>query len=548
MKHFITGILLVVAGCGGGSGGSSVQTSASSQPATNNVVIEGKVIDGYVAGATVFIDMNWSLAYEHGEPKTITDANGNYSFKKIDLVNFPCSESRAIVVDVPAGAIDTTRGIVPAPYRMIYLPIWWLGGTVTNSKVANVTPFTSLFAAAVAEGKDITTGNNTIPVEQSCGEQADRISANVRTVVKDMAKIFTDAGVSLDSFYDDFIASNNNNARLKGEQIVDYLIKYKAVSDLLLTDLQMEYGTSSGTFYASYSFNVDSIRTIFNSDPPSVSFDLYSTASIQPPSGPSFDFKIYLKGLRLRKDGAIITSSCQNADPYTCPTISITNAQTLTKAALEVDRRIVKKQGDSFVFNKNPGSNSIVCEKQVAYNKSPRPTITTTPSVTDMNYQYKLPIDNKQALFDCTANDEGIRLSKRVEYTPRANGYYYSVFTFNAPTISNTIKDNFPYAVSHFNKDIRTSVLDPIQIENELNSLPTNPSALTTIANKYTDGYWFFETGSNTERSILTYVPSDDSYTCVVFSNSTNSKLRELIRIKDWQQALNMCYPDLSMF
>lgn len=553
MRYSIVGLLLVIAGCGGGGGGSSVQTSTSSQPASTTL-IEGRVIDGYVSGATVFIDMNWSLAYEQGEPRTTTDSNGKYSFSQSDLAAFPCyqipNDSRAIIVDVPAGAVDTIRGVVPAPYRMVYLPVKWLGGTsAAKNGVANVTPFTSLFAAAIAQGRNATTGASDaiIPVAESCGQQATQIAANVKTTVSDMGKVFLDAGVSLDSFYDDFIASGNTATRLKGEQIVDYLIRYKSISDLLLTNLQLEYGTSPGTFYGTYSFNSNSIRAIFTGDPQTVGFDLYSVAAVTPSSGQPFKFNIHLKGLRLRKDGVVITSSCQNSDPYSCPTISGTDAQALTKAATESIRTVTKLQGDQYVFSKNIRGNVFECEKNLKYRLVSNPTITSSATVTELEFEYKLPIDNKQSLYDCSVDEQGVRIAKRVEYTPRANGNNYSMFVYDVTSLDSTVTNNFPYAVSHFSQNIQTSTLDQTRIQAELNKLPTSPALLTDIAAKY-PGRWYFETGSNTEWSILAYNLETDSFTCIVFSRSTNSILRQVEKTKNWQSALSMCYPDLSMF
>jgi hypothetical protein len=56
----------ILAGCGGGG----------STPATS---ISGKVADGYLAGATVFMDKNNNYQLDAGEPSTTTDANGNYA-------------------------------------------------------------------------------------------------------------------------------------------------------------------------------------------------------------------------------------------------------------------------------------------------------------------------------------------------------------------------------------------------------------------------------------------------------------------------------------
>lgn len=554
MKYLIFAFVLVIAGCGGGGGGSGVQPATSSQPATQTVAIQGKVIDGYVAGATVFVDMNWSLAWEQGEPKTTTDANGNYQFTLNDFASFPCYQSpadpRAIIVDVPAGAVDTTRGVVPAPYRMVYLPVKWLGGTSTKA-VANVTPFTSLFASAIAEGRSQTTGaeNGIIPVSESCGTLSNSIAANVKNVVGNMGKVFTDAGISLDSFYDDFIASNNNAARLKGEQIVDYLIKYKAVSDFLITDLQLEYNVPPGTFYGTNSFNSSAIKAILEGDPSVVSFDIYTRATITPPStGKALNFIIRLDGLKLRKDGMIISASCQSSDPYSCSTISGTSSQALTKAAINSFKTLVKQQGDRFVFYKVPRSNNTFeCEASYRYEyRVSNPPITNTPTVTELQYFYRPTIASRQSLYDCSLGVEGVRVSKRVQFTPLSNGYYYSQFFHNTETLSQSISNNFPYAVAHFNHDIQTSSLNELQIQDELNAMPYAPKSLNDVLNKFTDGDWYFETGSATEVSFFSYNVASNLFRCVVMSKPDLVKIRESGQSSDPTTALAMCYPHLT--
>jgi len=72
-KVFTAGIILIaatIAGCGGGSG--------SSGPATTTTV-SGKVADGYLIGAEVFLDKNGNYQWDGVEPRTTTDANGAYS-------------------------------------------------------------------------------------------------------------------------------------------------------------------------------------------------------------------------------------------------------------------------------------------------------------------------------------------------------------------------------------------------------------------------------------------------------------------------------------
>ena len=58
-----------IAGCGGGG-------STTAAPAT--LAITGKVADGYLANATVFLDKNGNYQLDPGEPFTTSDQNGAY--------------------------------------------------------------------------------------------------------------------------------------------------------------------------------------------------------------------------------------------------------------------------------------------------------------------------------------------------------------------------------------------------------------------------------------------------------------------------------------
>ena len=62
----------IIAGCGGGGGSDSGVTATST-------TISGKVADGYLSGAEVFLDKNGNYQWDGGEAKAITDDNGAYS-------------------------------------------------------------------------------------------------------------------------------------------------------------------------------------------------------------------------------------------------------------------------------------------------------------------------------------------------------------------------------------------------------------------------------------------------------------------------------------
>ena len=78
---------LLLAGCGGGGGASN--ESPSPEPPTPEPpteILYTKVIDGYVSGANIFIDHNWNLIQDDGEPSAYEDSeNQRYYFYEEDF-------------------------------------------------------------------------------------------------------------------------------------------------------------------------------------------------------------------------------------------------------------------------------------------------------------------------------------------------------------------------------------------------------------------------------------------------------------------------------
>ena len=62
---------LVLVGCGGGGGGVS---------SPSGLALSGNMVDGYVQGATVTLDVNDNGICESTEPTTTTGPNGNFTF------------------------------------------------------------------------------------------------------------------------------------------------------------------------------------------------------------------------------------------------------------------------------------------------------------------------------------------------------------------------------------------------------------------------------------------------------------------------------------
>ena len=86
--------------CGGG--GSS---SSSSDSDSTTADVAGKVIDGYIEGATIFYDLNYNGELDDGEPSVVSGEGGIFSLTFEDETQKACAWNSPLVVDVPVGAV-----------------------------------------------------------------------------------------------------------------------------------------------------------------------------------------------------------------------------------------------------------------------------------------------------------------------------------------------------------------------------------------------------------------------------------------------------------
>jgi hypothetical protein len=126
LAFFLSAAFLV--GCGG---------TTSTSP-TSSMSLTGTTIDGYLQGATVFLDLNNDRLWTAGEPKTTTGEYGQYS---LDTTGVTSVSGRYVIV---TGGVDTDTGY-PFQGRLI--------ATVENASSGQVvTPLTTLAYAMVAQG------------------------------------------------------------------------------------------------------------------------------------------------------------------------------------------------------------------------------------------------------------------------------------------------------------------------------------------------------------------------------------------------------------
>jgi len=93
LSSITTAILL--SGCGQTSPVNSDDLNENSAPAKNSKIVSGKVIDGYIKDANVYLDMNGNGKFDTNEPYAVSDANGSYKL----VGNFDLNDSLTVIAE-----------------------------------------------------------------------------------------------------------------------------------------------------------------------------------------------------------------------------------------------------------------------------------------------------------------------------------------------------------------------------------------------------------------------------------------------------------------
>jgi hypothetical protein len=99
----------------------------------------GKVIDGYVNGATVWLDINGNQLKDADEPSAQSRAAGAYQLE-LSEAQRACLPYATLYVDVPVGAVDEDSGPVKEAYQMAMAPQF---KPVTAEQLLNISPLTT---------------------------------------------------------------------------------------------------------------------------------------------------------------------------------------------------------------------------------------------------------------------------------------------------------------------------------------------------------------------------------------------------------------------
>ena len=227
--------ILLLSACGGGSSTTVEIPTVTSQgftatiAPTSQYILQTKVIDGYISGANVYIDFNWNLVQDEGEPSATEDlANEEYYFVEsqfilVDDYDLACANLRPRVAEVPVGATDSVRGTVENAYTMMYFPY------DNATERANITPFTTLFTQYIVDSL-----TNDIPIEDGCQSGADNIGSQVSSRISDVLfDLHQQYYINPIDFYEDFIASEDTEKQEIGEKIVDFLTTSSKIEDIV---------------------------------------------------------------------------------------------------------------------------------------------------------------------------------------------------------------------------------------------------------------------------------------------------------------------------
>jgi hypothetical protein len=216
--------LLTLSACGGGGGEDTpTQTTPITPPSTapTAYTVSGKVIDGYVVGATVYLDLNGNAALNTNEPSAVTTSGGDYLLTLNDEQK-KCQPYVAMVVDVPVGAVDEDLGTVESAYQMVMPPQF--GDTYTT---AVITPLTTALWEVYRE-QFIVQNDAIADPAQACANviaNLDRIDDFKRNMAQTIKDIVSNYNIPEATLFSDFIANGDTKTQGLAMLIVSGLKK-----------------------------------------------------------------------------------------------------------------------------------------------------------------------------------------------------------------------------------------------------------------------------------------------------------------------------------
>lgn len=342
----------------------------------------GEVIDGYISGAEIFIDQNFNFKKDDGEFTATTLSDGTFIIDVDDSLLYECLENRPIVANVPVGAIDSTLGVVEQAYQMVLPSI-----SDTGNETIVISPFTSLFAAAILSAKESI--DEELTLEEGCESAGDNLAAQISSKITDLkSSIENNFGITYDQLISDFIENPSDGVNELIAQNIAKLLPYLQIIDDQVSDSLST--TFEKDIRANVSLSEDALGIIFGGeDYEKLPLNFYSNYSTSPNSeGWYRSESLEASGAFISKDGILSRADCSESDTELCNITdlslkNIANASTLFNKAssfsknspidfdnlgisdgsLSVSSSISSAWRDGSEGWKNPGDRSRECQK-----------------------------------------------------------------------------------------------------------------------------------------------------------------------------------------
>ncbi|MCE9684854.1 hypothetical protein LZP73_01330 [Shewanella sp. AS16] len=197
--------------------------------------IGGKVIDGYVSGATVWLDINGNGVFDESEPKTISEAGGDYNLELSEELK-ECISYSNLYVDVPVGALDEDTGLVTEAYQMM-LPARL--SPLTDEAIFNISPLTTVLADVI---KADLAKENSNAVSCSALKENTELRNSIQSKLDEAIRnLVAHYNIAADTIFADFIHAEDDVTK----QLALNIVKGLKASYTFMTTAKAKYPDAS---------------------------------------------------------------------------------------------------------------------------------------------------------------------------------------------------------------------------------------------------------------------------------------------------------------
>lgn len=195
---------------------------------TTSYNVAGKVIDGYVSGATVWLDVNGNGTYDQdSEPSAVSETAGNYSLE-LSEEHYACIPYTTLYVDVPVGAVDEDLGEVTEAYQMSFPPKL---EALTDDDIFNISPLTSVIWELIDQRLDTKPEYKDEVLSCETLKDNQQLRNEIKNEITDvLSQVVSFYNLSTEQIYNDFVAEGDTVAYQVAQSIVTGLkasYKYK---------------------------------------------------------------------------------------------------------------------------------------------------------------------------------------------------------------------------------------------------------------------------------------------------------------------------------